>query len=306
MANIMTVLGALDAADLGFCQMHEHIFVLPTPNSIRNPALEISDEALSVREMKRYRAAGGSAILDAQPVGAGRDAAALARISRESGVQIVATTGYHLPGFYSADHWIHTDGKEELQERFLRELKEGCVEAENVRPGAVKAAIPAEGPQGRFRVLVCAAAGAAAKADVPLILHTEKGAGAVEAVRLCEGEGLDPARIAVCHADRQADDFKPHEEIARTGVFMEYDTIARYKYHDDESERRLILHMIEKGYLDRLLISLDTTAARLKSYGGDVGLDFILNAFLPSLLASGLSQTEIDCITINNSRRIFE
>lgn len=310
MKTIMTVLGPIAAADLGYCQMHEHIFVLPTPNSVKYPALEISNEALSLRELIAYRKAGGSAMLDAQPIGAGRDIAALKRLSASSGVHIIATTGYHLPAFYTEGHWIFTDTVDRLAERFLDELTNGvkCDGGETVFPGAVKCAIGNEGPVGRLETCLRAAARAAAKADVPLIMHTEKGIGAVDAVRICGEEGLKPERIAVCHVDRQAEDYSIHEEIAATGVFMEYDTIARYKYHDDESERALIRHMVQKGYVDKLLIALDTTAARLTSYGDPTapGLDFILKRFLPALRDEGTGQETIQTITVRNPVRIFE
>ena len=232
---IMTVLGPVADLGGGHCQMHEHLFVQETPASLRNPALKIDDEVKSIEELRRYRAAGGGAILDAQPVGAGRELAALRRISLASGFDIISVTGYHLPAFYPKNHWILSDSVEELAERFLSELNEGVETREGkISPGAVKAAIGPEGAAGQFRVCLRAAARAAARAQVPLILHTEKGIGAPEAVELCAGEGLDPARIAVCHADRQADDPRPHDEIAASGVYMEYDTIARYKYHDDE------------------------------------------------------------------------
>ena len=307
---VMTVLGPVNVADLGYCQMHEHIFVLPTPNSVKYPALEISDEAASLRELIAYRKAGGEAVLDAQPLGAGRDIAALKRLSAGSGVHIIATTGYHLPGFYPEGHWIHTETADQLAQRFLKELEEGvdCGREGVIFPGAVKSAIGNEGPVGQLEVCLRAAARAAAKADVPLIMHTEKGIGAVDAVRICAEEGLKPERIAVCHVDRQAEDTSIHEQVAATGVFMEYDTIARYKYHDDESERALIRHMIEKGCGDRLLIALDTTAARLKSYGDPTapGLDFILKRFLPALRDEGVSQEMIQSITARNPVRIFE
>ena len=306
MAGIMSVLGVMDASALGHCQMHEHIFVRATPASERAPALRIDDEARSLRELARYREAGGAALVDCQPVGAGRDAAALSRLSRESGVGIVAVTGYHLPDFYPAGHWIREEGCDAMRARFLAELQAGCEEAPSVRAGAVKAAISAQGPCGRFALCLRAAAGAAAIAGVPLILHTERGAGAVEAVRIAEREGLDPARIAVCHVDRQAEDFAPHEAVAATGAYLEYDTIARYKYHDDAAERRLIAHMLERGYLRRLLLSLDTTAARLRSYGGAPGLDFLLRDFLPGLREMGLSDAELDVIARENPRRVFE
>lgn len=310
MKKIMTVLGPVSAGDLGYCQMHEHIFVLPTPNSLKYPALEISNEELSTRELIAYREAGGCTVLDAQPVGAGRDIAALRRISRGSGVHIIATTGYHLFAFYPEDHWIHTDSLEQLKERFANEISCGvkCDGGEVVFPGAVKAAIGSDGPVGRMEICLRAAASTAAAADVPLILHTEKGIGAVDAVRICCEEGMRTSRIVVCHVDRQAEDYSIHEEVAATGVFMEYDTIARYKYHDDESERALIRHMIEKGYGEKLLISLDTTAARMKSYGDPAapGLDFILKDFIPSLKVVGISEEAITNITVNNPVRIFE
>ena len=310
MKTIMTVLGPVAPERLGHCQMHEHIFVLPTPNSRKYPALEISDAAKSLQELTAYRAAGGSAILDAQPLGAGRDIAALKRLSRASGVHIIATTGYHLPAFYEADHWIHSESKEALQARFCAELNEGvaCDGEGVIFPGAVKSAIGNEGPVGRLEICLRAAAAAAAKADVPLVMHTEKGVGARKAIEICMEEGMRPERIAVCHVDRQASDFGPHDSIAATGVFMEYDTIARYKYHDDESERALIAHMIEAGYGDKILIALDTTATRLKSYGDPAapGLDFILRDFIPALRAMGLGEETITEITVKNPVRIFE
>lgn len=307
MAWLTTVRGPLEAGKLGYCQMHEHVFVRATPASENNSALKIDDEKRSLEDLRAYRAAGGMSLLDAQPLGAGRSLSALVRLSCASGVNIIAVTGYHLPIFYPDNHWIFREELEALQARFLEELLEGvrCDEG-SVSPGAVKAAIGADGPVGRFALCLRAAAGAAAQAGKPLILHTERGCGAVEAVKLCEKAGLDPARIAVCHADRQAEDFSIHEEIARTGAFLEYDTIARYRYHDDASEMRLILHMLEQGHGNRLLFSLDTTAARLKGYHPDApGLDFLLRKFLPALERAGVQHETLQNIMVFNPLRLF-
>ena len=301
--------GRISPEELGFCQPHEHVFVKRTPASEANPALRIDDEALSIRELKAWRAAGGDTLIDCQPGGAGRDIHALRRMSENTGARIVAVTGYHMPGFYPAGHWIFTEPMEQLRERFLRELIEGAADDGNeppVHPGAVKAAIGKDGPAGRFDACLRAAAGAAARAGVPLILHTEYGAGAVQAVAVCEAEGLDPARVAVCHVDRQASDLAIHEAVVRTGAYLEYDTIARYKYHDDESEVRLIKHMLSLGYGNRLLMSLDTTAARLSSYGGAPGLSYILRDFIPMLKSAGVTDAGIASITRENPRRLFE
>ncbi|MBR2570773.1 MAG: phosphotriesterase [Clostridia bacterium] len=308
MAQLMTVTGTIDSSQMGFCQMHEHLFTADTPAARANPALRIDREDLSAAELKDYRALGGDTVVDCQPGGAGRDIGALRRISRESGVRIVSVTGFHMPVFYPADHWVFRESAGEMRGRFERELRQGVAAdaGEPVFPGAVKAAVGRDGATGRFEVCLRAAAGAAARCGVPLILHTEYGIGAVRAVGVCEEEGLDPAHIAVCHADRQAADFRTHEEIARTGAYLEYDTIARYKYHDDESEIRLIRHMLDAGFGNRLLISLDTTAARLKRYGGEPGLGYILRDFTAMLAESGVGTGEISTITRENPRRIFE
>jgi phosphotriesterase-related protein len=289
--------------------MHEHLFVRDTPAASLNPALKIDDEAKSALELNDYFKAGGRALLDAQPGGAGRDAAALLRLSRASGIQIVAVTGYHRPMFYPPDSFRFTEDEEKLYGRFLTELREGVADDGSplpIRAGAVKAALGPEGPAGREETLLRAAARAAAAGDVPLVLHTEAGAGAVRAVALCEKAGLDPRRVLVCHADRQAEDFRPHEEIARTGAFLEYDTIGRFKYHDDESEIRLILRMLEKGYRNQLLLSLDTTAARLRRYGGKIGLTYLIETFLPALAKAGVPREDLETLTRVNPARAFE
>ena len=231
-------------------------------------------------------------------------------LSKETGVFIITVTGYHLLKFYEEDHWIHTLNEAELADIFLKELLEGCNDESQsgifpFKAGAVKAAIPDEGAIGRYAILLRAAAVSAAKADVPLVIHTEAGKGAIDGIQQCEKMGLSPKRILVCHADRQANNLNFHQEIANTGVFLEYDTIGRPKYHDDLTERKLILHMLENGYGDQLLLSLDTTSERLRSYGGKIGLCYLLQTFLPFLLEDGVPAEIIHNLTYNNPRKAF-
>ncbi len=308
MGAVQTVLGTVEKNGLGHCQMHEHVFVAAGPATEKFSALLIDDEALSAQELDAYRKAGGGMILDAQPGGAGRNAQALRRMSEKSEVHIVCVTGFHLPMFYPADSLIRAESEEALYERFLGELTLGCRDergGEPVRAGAVKAALSAEGCVGRLAVQLRAAARAAAEAEAPLLLHTEKGAGALEALALCQECGLAPSRVLVCHVDRQAEDFAPHEAIAKAGAWLEYDTIGRFKYHDDESEFRLIRHMTQLGFGKQLLLSLDTTRERLHSYGGTLGLTYLLETFLPLLQADGLSRTDIEMMTLGNPLRAF-
>lgn len=304
-AVIQTVLGPVAASELGRCQIHEHIFVDPTPASEKNPALCIDDMERSASELRKYGEAGGGAIADAQPVYAGRNAQALIRLSRRSKVHIVASTGYHLRNFYRDDEGL--GDFEELYGLYVSELREGmldgCGGRTEARAGLVKSAIPAEGPVGTYRTQLMAAAAAAHDCGTALMMHTEAGKCAVEAVQLCMEQGLEGGDIIVCHADRQTADRGVHRALAELGVFMEYDTIARPKYHSDAEEIELILYMLSRGFEKQLLFSLDTTRSRLAEYGGAIGMTYLIKEFLPALSRSGVSEDVLKRITVYNPAR---
>jgi phosphotriesterase-related protein len=306
---IMTVTGKIQNTNPGHCQVHEHVFVADNPAVSKNPALLIDEIDKSEAELIRYYKAGGRMIGDAQPLGAGRSITSLERLSLATNVKIVASTGFHMPMFYPADHYIFTTEEDRLKELFLKELTEGCyadgaiewpVQQTEIKAGMVKAAIGNESITGAVRVRLAAAGAAAAAAGVPLMLHTDQGLHAIEAIKLLEEKGLAPDRILLCHADRQTDDFAIHFEIARTGVWLEFDTIGRFRYHDDESEIRLVKTLLDNGHINRLLLSMDPTRERLKTYGGSVGMDYIIETFIPALISAGVGKAEIRQITVDN------
>lgn len=312
---VQCVLRSLTPEELGHCQIHEHIWVWPTPMSQKNPALAICDYHRSLQELRRYRDAGGCTIVDAQPVGAGRDAQILRSLSLESGVNIIACTGFHLLGFYPEGSWLHVLKEEELYALYLSELQEGMLphsadctrrpaERTAIPAGMVKAAIPAQGAVGRYETLLRAAARAAAAAGVPLMLHTEAGQQAAAAVRLCMECGMAANQIIVCHVDRRVDNLPIHRELAAMGVYLDYDTIGRFKYHTDEDELALLEAMA--AWEGQILLALDTTAARLGSYGGEISLCYILETFLPLLRSRGISEKILCGFSRTNCRGLFQ
>lgn len=312
---ITTVLGDIPVSNLGHCQPHEHVYIVETPALLTNEELKINNLAASINELRLYKSAGGNSVVDAQPIATGRDARALADASRQSGVNIIACTGYHIPVFYNKDHWIYTAGEDELVELFTVELTKGmflggCYSwpyyQTDIKAGAVKAMLNRDGVSGRVEVLLRAAGRAACKAGTALILHTEFGKGVLDALNLLDKVGLSPERVLVSHVDRQANDYGIHREIAATGAYLIYDTVTLFEYHDNDSEIKLIMHMIEQGYGDRLLISTDPTKDRLKSYGGQVGMDYILTEFLPKLRRASISEDIVQMLVRDNPARALK
>ena len=141
---------------------------------------------------------------------------------------------------------------------------------------------------------------AAIQTHALILVHLDIETDAIEIINFFKEKAVK-SRLILCHLDRARYDFVYHKEIAAEGVFLEYDTINRPKYHSDEDEIKLILYMIEQGFADRLLLEMDTTNKRMKSYGTDFGLNYILIDFKDKLLKSGLSLEEFNDMMITNS-----
>lgn len=305
-----TVLGRVTEKEMGHTQPHEHLYIVGTIDQIRCEEICINNFPASMEELNMYRRAGGDSAVDANPLATGRDALALKDLSRLTGVHIIATTGFHIPKFYPEDHWIWSSSEEKLADLFSDELENGMYQdgiwfwpeyQTKCRAGLVKAMIDGEGLKNPQTVKLLTAAGhAAVRTGTALMLHTD-GVDVLETIDLLAGKlGVPEKKLLVCHVDRQTDDYSIHEAVARTGVYMEYDTITLAGFHSLASEIRLLRHMIGKGYLNQLLLSTDPTTDRLKSYRGTVGIDYILTEFIPLLIENGFSEEEIYQMTHAN------
>src|SRR5262249_38695165 len=151
-ARVQTVLGAIDPADLGATMSHVHLtldiscwYAPPTDPEVARLAgkplglenlglarrnglvvrdnLVQSDVELASREATAFQRAGGGALGDLELPGIGRDVAALAHISRATGLHVIASTGWytqasHPPEVASADVGA-------LADAMVREVTEG-------------------------------------------------------------------------------------------------------------------------------------------------------------------------------------
>ncbi|MDD2957777.1 MAG: phosphotriesterase [Lachnospiraceae bacterium] len=314
MKNIVTVLGKISGEQLGFCQCHEHLLISKGKSYQVNPVLFMDEVDKSTEEVTSYRAAGGCSLVDAQPVGCGRMAEGLVSISKETGVHIIASTGFHKLSFYPEKHWIFGKSREQMREIFRQELLEGMyVDADQKEPeqripnraGQIKTALDTEGLTERYRTLFLAAADAAKETGAPVMIHVENGTDPRELLGLLLKEGVRAEQMIFCHMDRACKELSWHEEVASTGAYLEYDTIGRFKYHSDEREIEIIRHMCSQGYEDRLLFSLDTTRARLASYGGSLGLVYLIDSFLPKMAAAGIPEEKAEQMIRRNSAKAF-
>jgi predicted metal-dependent phosphotriesterase family hydrolase len=311
---VRTVLGDIPLHSLGHCQCHEHLFIAKGKSYELNPSLWMDDLMAAISELEMYSAAGGRTLVDAQPTGCGSMPEELLKASVVSKVNIIASCGFHKLCFYPKSHWIFENECEILTQYFIQDIETGlALDADFHIPsirclgkaGVIKTAIDKDGLTDRYKVLFSAAAAASRFTGVPIMVHTEAGTPLCELVNFLSNKGISPEAIIICHIERSLENMKEKIVLLKEGVYFQCDTIGRPKYHDDISEASFLYAIAEAGYIQKLLIGLDTTRERLKCYGASIGLDYILKSFLAVMLAMRFTQKQIEEICIINPGRAF-
>jgi phosphotriesterase-related protein len=126
-------------------------------------------------------------------------------------------------------------------------------------------------------------------------------------LRIFEEEGLDPGRVVIGHADSYPV-LAHHLEIVARGASLEFDFIGMPWERERIGEERtieLLLELLSRGHADRVLLSQDVcNDSQLIRFGGN-GYAYLANAFLPKLRAAGVSDAEIETMTVANPRRLL-
>ena len=307
---VQTVIGPVSA--LGHAQCHEHIYLRKGPSYACNHALCMDDYDKSLQELQEYYAHGGRTIVDAQPGFFGRDAEILRRLSVQSGVQIVAVTGFHKLQFMEEGSPLPKLSREELTALFVSEIRDGMLQPDGTRSaakaGMVKLAYEKEGWRSEeYKTLFEAAADAAAQTGAPVMVHTEKQNDLLGLLAFLAQHHVPAERVLICHLDRTNTDPEYHKTLLRTGCYFCYDSVHRYKYVSDEQELALLKEVCEAGYAGQIVLSLDTTNQRLRAYNApDMGLDYILTDFIPMLRAAGFTESQISAMCESNAVEILQ
>jgi phosphotriesterase-related protein len=299
---IRTVLGDIDATEAGFCSAHDHVLIAESIGTLRTPDLLIDGIDEAVDEVHAFRAAGGTTIVDAMPLDCGRDPAGLVEVSGRTGVNIVATTGFHKPEYYEERHWSRAADPDTLVELLVSEICDGMdrwsyggpiVERLPARAGLVKVATDSEGLTSLARSRMVVAAEVHRRTGAPVLTHTEHGALALEQVECLSEQGVPPDAVLVSHVDRNHDRGL-HKALASTGCYLVYDGPSRAKYHRPEEVAELIGAAASGGGSDRVLLGMDLALRPYRSsYGGAPGLAWLPGEFVPTLRRCGFSEEDV-------------
>jgi phosphotriesterase-related protein len=303
MPALITTLGPMIERDLGMILPHEHIFTdlrhWDAPGYARaDPAQVI---ALMLPELTRARAVGVTALVECTPLGVGRRADILAAVSSAAHFPLVVPTGVYREPWIPP--WVHAAGEDELAAWMEGELT-GEIEQSGVRAGFIKVSAGDDGLTECETKVLRAAARAAAATGATIASHTRRGWVARAQADIIERCGYTAQRFVWVHAHNEPD-FAINVELARRGVWIEYDAIGRDSGDDVFLDRTI--RMCDAGLGDHVLLSHDRGWYDPAKPGGGVPRPFtyISERFLPALRAAGLDAATIRLLTVTNPWRAF-
>jgi len=326
MASVQTVLGPIDASDMGPTLVHEHV-VFSYPGDELDPNWSWSrEEALAVatERMQQLLEFGVRTFVDPCAIEMGRDPELLAEVSQRTGMNIVCATGFYKEEAGLPYYW-RVRSPEEVAELYLLEIEKGIGQT-GIKPGIIKFA-SGDPITEHEQAIMKAAAIAARESGLTIITHCENSIGADVQQQVFAENGVDLARVMVGHQD-QAEKAQQLIDIVDRGSFVAVDRIGLEILSPDDHRVDLIKGVLEAGHAGRLCLSQDhicsLTSPRfpykipghLQEFADQLlpfALDqihgrphtFIFTDFWPKLEAAGVSRATFDAILTDNPRRLF-
>lgn len=312
--TVTTVLGDLPPEHLGATDCHEHLFIRGGLPIVLEPDFRLDSVDAAVTEAREFQAAGGQALVDCMPLGVGRDIDGLTAVAEQTGLTVIAATGFHKDRYYAADHWVHTYDVDQITELLVAEFAEGIertgyggpyVERVTARPGVIKVATTSPGPTPTERKLLAAAGAAAVVTGLPVITHTDSASCAAIQLEALTNEGVPAGQVILSHMDRHSD-VDQLVEICATGATVCLDWIGRTDRRPDKFVSDLAAGVAARGFVDHVVLGQDLARRQYwHAYGGSPGLANLLISLVPLLGESGLSEDDVETMLIRTPQRVL-
>lgn len=251
MQRFKTALGDVSESDLGVTLVHEHICCFSEYAYQMAGADYLDKNALAdtatvyLKELKKNY--GLSTFVDCTPINIGRDVELLKRISEQSEINIICSTGF----YYTDEPVLYNASAEQL-------CKYMVADAYAVNAGIIKCAVENETISNFQEKLLRSSAKAHLHLGLPIVLHTNaKNQNALKALEILFSEGVKPNAVTVGHLS-DTDDLEYVKGIASYGCYIGLDRLYENTSEEYVSKKaRSILELCRAGYEDQVLLSHD-------------------------------------------------
>lgn len=222
--------------------------------------LVLSDWYLAATELAAVRASNGQLVTDLTVKGLSRDPRLTQRAADRAGVHAVVGIGTYLASALSAEE--RDESVEALIDRWTRQADDGI---DGCTAGIIgELGVGPDFCAAEQRTLRAAAA-VATRTGLPINVHIEPGSGrAHEALDVLADAGADLRCVTLSHADADPDADELIGLLDR-GCYTEFDLFGqaplfrfgRRHLADDETRATVVAGLVDRGYLDQLLLSQD-------------------------------------------------
>jgi phosphotriesterase-related protein len=318
MASVATVMGAVDASELGLTLIHEHFFSADEAVTVQWPHVRDHKREfeLALEVAEAVKGQGVKTVVEPTAMLLGRDIQTSKRLAEETGLQIIGCTGIytydHLPQFLlnrSADF---------MADLFVHDLEEG-IQGTDMRAAFIKCAADAPGVNERIEKVHRAAARASLRTGAPIMAHSRPASNTgPRQVEIFLEEGVAPEKIHIAHTG-DTDDLDYIERLLDTGVWIGMDRYGIDLFLPTDRRNATVLALLERGYADRMFLSQDfdiPIAAGLDWYppemieqldasgaAPDWSMTFLFESVIPSLQEGGMSDTQLRTMMVENPAR---
>lgn len=280
----------------GYTLAHEHLHI-DLSGFKNNVDCRLDQYAFICQEMNDLMARGVRNVIEMTNRYMGRNAQFMLDVMRETGINVVACTGYYQDAFFP-EH-VATRSVQELAQEMVDEIEQG-IDGTDLKAGIIAEIGSSEGKITSLEEKVfIAAALAHNQTGRPISTHTSFSTMGLEQLALLQAHGVDLSRVTVGHCDLK-DNLDNILKMIDLGAYVQFDTIGKNSYYPDEKRIAMLHALRDRGLLNRVMLSMDITRrSHLKANGG-YGYDFLLTTFIPQLRQSGFSQADVDVMLREN------
>lgn len=285
----------------GYTLMHEHIFI-DLSGMKNNLDCRLDNKEEMIKEMKKLYDKGVRNITEVTNMGMGRDIKYIQDVSRESKINFICSTGFYkvpvLPDY------VETKSVEELAQMMINDILIGIDGTD------IKAQIIGEIGTSKDIMLPLerkvfeAAVIAHKKTNVPITTHTTLGTYADKQVEFFKENNIDLSKVVIGHVDLSGN-VEYILNLLKEGVYVEFDTIGKNNYLKDEIRVKMLKEIEDKGYIDKVFLSLDITRKSNMEFMGGIGYSYLFDTFIPMMKKAGIKQESIEKMLYLNPKRFF-
>jgi phosphotriesterase-related protein len=311
MATVNTVAGPIDTADLGFTLMHEHILVHSPGVAGNFPTMDRKGEIVNaIQKLRDVQSRGVSTLVDLTP-GDWRDIPFVQEVVAGSGMQVIVATGiyWEVPHDFRADSGRPV---EYIADLFNRDILEGIMDT-GVKAGIIKCATDQPGVTPDVERILRASAKAHRGTGVPISTHTHAASEVgLKQQDVFESEGVDLTRTIIGHSG-DSEDTKYLSKLCDRGSYIGMDRFGIDIFLETPKRVATIKKLCDMGYAEKIVLSHDASCyfawvdpPLRERLIPNWHFNHIPDDVIPALLEAGVTSEQVDAMTVQNPRRVFE